>query len=129
MTTTPHRPPESRRLARERKTVTAMIRIYCRGRHASRGELCEACAQLQAYALCRLDRCPFGVEKPTCAHCPVHCYKEERRAQIREVMRYAGPRMLWRHPLLAVLHLLDGRKLPAQVRPRAGRGGDAGDGG
>jgi hypothetical protein len=27
-------------------------------------------------------------------------------------MRYAGPRLLWRHPLLALLHILDSKKHP-----------------
>jgi hypothetical protein len=109
---------KSRRVARERKTVTAMMRIYCRGQHRTRGELCDACTQLHAYAMCRLDRCPFGVEKPTCANCPVHCYKADRREEIRAVMRYAGPRMLWRHPFLAVLHLLDGRRVVKELASR-----------
>jgi hypothetical protein len=30
------------------------------------------------------------------------------REAVREVMRYAGPRMALRHPILAFLHLLDG---------------------
>ena len=29
---------------------------------------------------------------------------------MREVMRFAGPRMVWRHPYLAIRHLLDERK-------------------
>ena len=33
------------------------------------------------------------------------------REEVREVMRHSGPRMLRRHPLLAVAHLLDGRRL------------------
>jgi hypothetical protein len=37
---------------------------------------------------------------------------------MRTVMRYAGPRMLWRHPLLAVAHLIDGRR-PAPPRPNS----------
>jgi hypothetical protein len=43
----------------------------------------------------------------TCAKCPVHCYRPELRERIRAVMRYAGPRMLFRHPRLAILHLWD----------------------
>jgi hypothetical protein len=109
---------ESVRLTRERKTVTAMIQIFCRGHHGSRKQLCDACAQLHAYAMCRLDRCPYGAEKPNCADCPIHCYRAEQRAAIREVMRYAGPRMVWRHPLLAVWHLLAGRR---SVPERPGR--------
>ena len=37
----------------------------------------------------------------------------DRRRQIRDVMRYAGPRMLWRHPLSAIRHLWDGRRTAA----------------
>jgi hypothetical protein len=58
----------------------------------------------------RIDKCPFQAEKPTCANCPIHCYKKDRREEVREVMRYAGPRMLLRHPVLAVLHQLDGKR-------------------
>ena len=29
---------------------------------------------------------------------------------MKQVMRYAGPRMLWRHPILAIRHLLDGQR-------------------
>jgi hypothetical protein len=32
------------------------------------------------------------------------------RERVREVMRYSGPRMLTRHPVLAVAHLVDGRR-------------------
>lgn len=98
------------RVARERTTLTAMLRIFCRGQHGPRQGLCPDCEQLHAYAMCRLDRCPFGADKPTCAACPIHCYKADRREQIRQVMRYAGPRMLWHHPLLALWHLLDRRR-------------------
>jgi hypothetical protein len=31
------------------------------------------------------------------------------REQIRQVMRYAGPRMLLHNPILTIRHLLDGR--------------------
>jgi hypothetical protein len=35
------------------------------------------------------------------------------REKIKGVMRYAGPRMMYRHPVLAVLHVFDGlRKDP-----------------
>jgi hypothetical protein len=44
----------------------------------------------------------------------VHCYKPAMREQIRVVMRYSGPRMAQRHPLLAAAHLLDRRKAPAE---------------
>ena len=100
-----------RRIAREWKTVQAMIRLYCRDLHERRKDLCAECEELRAYAERRLEKCPFADEKPTCVSCPVHCYEAAMRERIRVVMRYAGPRMLLRHPILALLHLRDG-KLP-----------------
>ncbi|MCL4202215.1 MAG: nitrous oxide-stimulated promoter family protein [Pirellulaceae bacterium] len=111
---------EAPRLRRERRTVTAMLQIYCRGHHGSRKGLCEACSQLHAYAMRRLDCCPFGADKPSCAACPIHCYRADRRQEIREVMRYAGPRMLWRHPWLAIRHVLDERRPDPTKTGRAG---------
>jgi len=106
------------RIERERKTLEAMIRIFCRESHGTKGEICSDCAGLFAYAVKRLDKCPFGVKKPTCANCPVHCYRPDMREKIREVMRHAGPRMIWRHPVLAACHLIEGRrKAPALSIP------------
>lgn len=94
------------RMTREARTIEAMIHIYCRDQHGTRGGLCPECATLQEYAGLRLEKCPFQEAKTTCAKCPVHCYRPAMREQIRVVMRYAGPRMLWRHPVLAIMHLL-----------------------
>jgi Nitrous oxide-stimulated promoter len=94
------------RITRERRTIEAMIGIYCRDHHAAAG-LCPECRELLDYATCRLSRCPFGAEKPACARCPIHCYKPQMRERVKAVMRYAGPRMLYRHPILAVLHQWD----------------------
>ena len=96
----------NRRLAREWRTVTAMVEIYCREQHDD--SLCGECQDLMRYISLRLDRCRFGEDKPTCAKCPVHCYQRDRREQIKAVMRFAGPRMLWEHPGLSLWHLLDG---------------------
>lgn len=86
-----------------------MIILYCRNNH-KKDQLCIECRELRDYALNRLDRCPFQEGKTTCAKCPVHCYKPDMRERVRAVMRYSGPRMLWRHPVLAVFHLIDGRR-------------------
>jgi hypothetical protein len=98
------------RLARELRTLRAMVRIYCRDHHEPFGDGCPECTALMAYATRRLDRCVFGDAKPTCATCTVHCYNAAMREEVRTVMRYAGPRMLSRHPLLALAHLRDGRR-------------------
>jgi hypothetical protein len=110
------------RIEREKRTVAAMIELYCFDHHtASHGELCPQCADLHAYAMQRLDRCPFQESKTTCANCAIHCYRSDRKEQIRIVMRYAGPRMLWRHPLMTIRHLVDGRRKPATPPARPHR--------
>ena len=110
------RSPAPRRLAREHQTMAAMIGCYCQAQHHSVAGLCPECQQLLDYAALRLERCRFGAEKPVCAKCPVHCYQRLRREQIRAVMRYAGPRMVWLHPVLSLRHWLDGfRRAPAVV--------------
>jgi hypothetical protein len=99
---------DNARILREKKTIKAMVRIACRGRHGPRDGLCPGCSQLLDYALERLEKCPFQEGKTTCADCPVHCYRPVMREEIRAVMRYAGPRMMLRHPILAVCHVIDG---------------------
>ena len=69
--------------------------------------LCPQCQELLTYAHKRLERCKFGNDKPSCTRCPVHCYKPAMRQQIRQVMRYSGPRMLLHNPVLAIRHLWD----------------------
>jgi len=100
-------PAESPRVGREKRTIRAMIEIYCRGHHEAAGALCPECQGLVVYAFGRLSCCPFGAEKTTCARCPIHCYKADMRQRVKEVMRYAGPRMLYRHPVLALWHKLE----------------------
>ncbi|HYG35506.1 MAG TPA: nitrous oxide-stimulated promoter family protein, partial [Clostridia bacterium] len=65
----------NKRLAREWKTMAAMVHCYCHGQHGTVGELCGDCQGLLEYATIRLDRCRYGAEKPTCANCPIHCYQ------------------------------------------------------
>jgi hypothetical protein len=127
--------PNGPRISQEKRTIDAMIGIYCRDRHALGDALCEECATLRDYAHRRLDICPFGEDKPVCNRCEVHCYSAAMRERVREVMRYAGPRMPLRHPWLALLHMLDKlRRVPSlrrridrkPVRPTHTGGGDDG---
>ena len=97
------------RIARESNTVAAMIEMYCRNQHGSK-ELCPDCSALTEYARRCLERCQFQEGKTTCVKCPVHCFKPVMRERIREVMRYSGPRMIYRHPVAAIFHLIDNRR-------------------
>ncbi|MCF8368057.1 MAG: nitrous oxide-stimulated promoter family protein [Bacteroidales bacterium] len=96
-----------KRIEREKQTVNSMIALYCKRHHKPIERTCDECNSLIQYSNARLDKCVFGSEKPVCSKCPVHCYKAEMREKIREVMRYAGPRMMFRHPRLALLHVVD----------------------
>jgi hypothetical protein len=96
------------RLQREHLTMQRMVEIHCRDHHGRRAEgPCAECREFLDYAEQRLEKCPYGESKPTCAKCPIHCYKRAQREQAKEIMRYAGPRMTFRHPWLALTHLLD----------------------
>jgi len=59
------------------------------------------------YAFARLDRCPFGENKTACKQCTVHCYKPQMREKMKQVMRYAGPRMLLYSPGAALRHMME----------------------
>ena len=102
----------SRRLQREARTVEVMIRQFCRDHHGGGSALCDECRELLAYARTRLRHCPFQEQKTTCGKCPVQCYAPGKRNQIKKVMQYAGPRMLFSRPILALLHLIDGLRKP-----------------
>ena len=110
------------------------VRVYCDGHHreseraplASAGSaagcyrrppvLCEGCAQLQVYAEKRRAFCPFD-PKPVCSECETHCYEPDRREQMREVMRYAGPRFVRHgHPIDGVKHVVAMRRHRKGIR-------------
>ena len=106
-------------LGLEFKTIKAMVKIYCHAFHKKEGVIAQECSECQEflnYANEKLDRCPYGQKKPTCNKCPIHCYKPEQREQARVIMRYAGPRMLLKHPILAIRHLrAEKRPVPTVV--------------
>ena len=106
-----------RRIDREIKTVKAMIGIYCKKKHKTKN-LCEDCSDLLDYAVHRLKKCPYGENKPPCKECSIHCYKEEHRTRIREVMSFAGPFMTLYHPVMAVKHALDRLVIKEKITER-----------
>lgn len=68
--------------------------------------LCDSCRELLNYAYGRIDACPYKTTKSFCSNCKVHCYQPQKREKIRAVMRYAGPRMLYKHPVMAIKHMI-----------------------
>ena len=95
-----------RRIDHEKAVVAKMIRLYCRHK-LHQEEPSEEYQELLRYANERLSHCKFGDEKPTCKRCPIHCYKADMRAKIRDVMRWSGPRMILYDPIAAIKHLFN----------------------
>lgn len=89
---------------KEKAVVSKMIGIYCRFKHENSKVLCESCNELKEYALSRLEKCPYGDDKPTCNSCTVHCYRKDMKIRIKEVMRFSGPRMMLYHPIDTIEH-------------------------
>lgn len=92
------------RIEREKRTVEAMIRIYCR--HKEHNDvLCDDCTRLLEYARKKLGACRYGNDKTACRICSTHCYAPAYREKIREVMKYSGPRLIFFRPFMALIHL------------------------
>ena len=134
-----------RKREREQEIVSQMIALYCKGNHSAhcsaplreqgdemrqvpegaalwerdsgeRRNLCPECAELEAYAHARSERCPFMEEKTFCSNCTVHCYRPEMRERIRTAMRYTGPRILFHHPVMAIRHMIESQRERRRVR-------------
>lgn len=108
-------------LREEAETIRIMTAMYCRDRHGTSGRpdgLCPECSAFLAYALKRLACCPYGASKPVCAKCRIHCYRAKEKAQAREVMRHAGPRLAASHPVLSIRHLVKSLTVKAPEKPR-----------
>lgn len=110
-------PTKGRSLDREKRTIEIMVAMYCQGHHDRPPQsLCPECRELLDYARRRLDKCPFGPGKGPCSKCQIHCYKPRMRSRIQAVMRYAGPRMLTRHPVMGLRHVVDSLKAGAKPK-------------
>lgn len=108
-------PEVAKRREREKRTVSQMVALYCADNHktAQKNEtsyageaLCAQCKALDDYAVLRTARCRKMDVKTSCEQCENHCYAPEMRQRVRAVMRYSGPRMLTKHPIAAIRHLL-----------------------
>jgi RNase P subunit RPR2 len=93
------------------------VEVYCAAKHpgADRSAvglpaelaprlLCQECASFLEYAVSRRVRCPLEAEKPTCKHCRIHCYDQQRREKVREIMSYVGRRLVMRGRLDYLWH-------------------------
>lgn len=93
---------------RDRATLEAIGSIYCRRHHRDIVKdgtgLCASCREAVEATLERAQSCPNG-HRDNCQDCSVKCQRGEGQQRIREIMRYAAPRMLFRHPLMTFVYL------------------------
>ena len=92
-------------LSVEKRTIIAMVKIYCNKNHVN-DKLCTECTALLNYSFERLARCPFGQSKPACNKCKVHCYAKEKRDAMKTIMRFSGKHIFLKHPYLTTLHFI-----------------------
>lgn len=89
------------RVELEKDIVLKMIDIY----YKKNGTL-EEKVELKAYATKRLIHCKFGNDKSFCSHCKIHCYAPKYKEQIKKVMKYSGPRIVFKHPIMVIRHII-----------------------
>jgi hypothetical protein len=112
------------KLLKDLKILALFVETFCRCKHAADEKsplrlkthdlthiagrevrLCPSCAKLLTHAIVKRSHCPMS-PKPWCKHCPNHCYYPTYRAQIRQVMKYSGIRLLFTGRLHYLAHLL-----------------------
>jgi hypothetical protein len=90
----------------EKRVVSHMIELYCK--HKLRcNEMPQEYKELEVYAHKRLDFCKFGNEKSFCSKCPIHCYKKDMKAKVKDVMRFSGPRLIIYSPIQFIKHIFE----------------------
>lgn len=95
------------------------VEVYCAGKHGGSNHepytlpgglgqrsLCPDCTAFLRYAVARRLKCPLEEEKPTCKRCRIHCYAPPQRQLVREIMGYAGRRLIMRGRLDYLFHYL-----------------------
>ena len=103
-------------IQREKRMVDAMVFIYCKDHHGYSNAPCVKCSKLGDYAKNRLEACQYREKKPVCGRCGLTCYNLESKGFAESVFNYAGPRMMFYHPLLGFHHLLDAFRNNGQLK-------------
>jgi len=105
------------------KILALFTAVYCRAKHdgeksslvpkeadlqglgIERFHICSECRDFLAYAFERRIHCPLD-PKPSCKHCPIHCYRPGHRERVREIMRFSGKYLVMRGRLDLLWHYL-----------------------
>ena len=100
---------KTEKIKMKKEIISLMVKLYCQKKHTDK-ILCPQCKDLLNYCFERLESCPEKLDNFFCNNCQINCFAQKQQDEIRKVMRFAGPRMLFYHPPLVVKFLLS--KLP-----------------
>lgn len=99
------------KVEKEKRTLEFMINLYCEKKHKLGIRKCKDCREIFQYASTQLDQCKFGEKKLSCKKCRVHCFSPEKREEIRKIMRFSGPRIIFYRPQYYIRYILSPKKL------------------
>lgn len=68
-------------------------------------ELCPVCLAMVLRSEKKTQYCVHMPYKTLCHLCPRPCYTEKQMEEIRPMMRYSGPRLITKHPILTYRHM------------------------
>lgn len=99
---------EEIRRQKKHDIVVQMVDIYCSGNKHKLDEngKCADCDLLLRYSKSRTDRCPYINETLFCSNCPTPCYRPDMKERMRDLMKYAGPRLFFKRPFTVIWHMI-----------------------
>ena len=108
---------------KELQLIGKFTEVYCSGKHSNSERkmvnildvpnfqtdlkgysLCAECSSFLDYAFAKRLKCPLEANKPSCKHCKIHCYDSLHRDKVKEIMGYAGRKLLMRGRLDYLWH-------------------------
>lgn len=108
-----------KKIDKEKEIIKLMISMYC-NKHCKNKRrvpymddktvLCTECMELLDYSNERISKCPFIKTKTFCSNCKIHCYQQNKREEIKKVMRYSGPKLILHHPIMLISHIIKSKR-------------------
>ena len=100
------KPPEpTNNVPKEKENIRKSFGKYCNENHGTSDEkLCPKCTALLTTVMLKIQRCPYGINKPVCDNCETPCFGEEATNNFREIMKSSRKKMLLSHPLMTIKH-------------------------
>ena len=93
---------------KDRAILEAIGTIYCRAHHAECAQdaagLCPECREVVETTLAKAQTCPYG-HSGNCQDCDTQCQRGTSKQRVKAMMRYAAPRMVYRHPLMTLSYV------------------------